>query len=189
MWSQVCSALAFIGWRVTVDAFATESNRCVARFWSRFGEPGSEAVDALSVPDWRHSPCPHCAGMHREIVYAFPPSSLIRPAIRKATADAARVVLVVPVAVTAPLWSKLVSCSLWPNSDGFLRIRNPQAVLSHASQYAPKLDLKSWRSLRATSPSSTRALTWVSPPRVQARTTIVGARCAGAPRTSATGPG
>ena len=138
LWSQICSALEIIGWRVTVDAFATESNRCVTRFWSRFGEPGSEAVDALSVPDWRHSPCPHCAGMHREIVYAFPPSSLIRPAIRKATADAARVVLVVPVAVTAPLWSKLVSCSLWPNSDGFLRIRNPQAVLSHASQYAPK---------------------------------------------------
>ena len=138
LWSQICSALAIIGWRVTVDAFATESNRCVARFWSRFGEPGSEAVDALSVPDWRHSACPHCAGLHREIVYAFPPSSLIRPAIRKAIADAARVVLVVPVAVTAPVWSKLVSCSLWPNSDGFLRIRNPQAVLSHAHQYAPK---------------------------------------------------
>ncbi len=138
LWSQISSALMTIGWRVTVDAFATESNRRAPRFWSRFGEPGSEAVDALSVPDWRHSCCPHCAGLHREIVYAFPPSPLIRPTIRKAIADAARIVLVLPVAVTAPLWSKLVSCSIWPNSDGFLRIRNPQAVLFHASQYAPK---------------------------------------------------
>lgn len=138
LWSQISSTLASIGWRITVDAFATESNRRATRFWSRFGEPGTEAVDALSVPDWRHSSCPYCAGLHREFVYAFPPSSLIRPAIRKAVADAACVVFVVPVAVTAPLWSKLVTCSVWPNSEGFLRIRNPHTVLSHAAQYAPK---------------------------------------------------
>jgi hypothetical protein len=70
LWSQVSSTLASIGWRITVDAFATESNRRATRFWSRFGEPGTEAVDALSVPDWRHSSCPYCAGLHRGFVYA-----------------------------------------------------------------------------------------------------------------------
>ena len=137
LWAQITSVLDVIGWRVTVDAFATESNRRAVRFWSRFGEPGTEAVDALSVPDWRCSFCPHCYGLHREILYAFPPSALIRPTVRKAIADAACIVLVVPVAITAPHWSKLVACSIIPNADGYLRIRNPRNLLSHASHYSP----------------------------------------------------
>ncbi len=47
--------------------------------------------------------------------YAFPPSGLIRYdgyVVRKATADSAICVLVVPVATTAQLWSKLIQCSL-----------------------------------------------------------------------------
>jgi hypothetical protein len=141
LWARIQQAVEACGLRATVDAFATESNRRCDRFWSRFGEPGSEAVDALSVPDWKYSRCPACGALHREVVYAFPPLSSIRPAIKKATADGATIVLVVPVAIIAPLWARLVRCSILPHSlapDGFVRIRSPGRQLRCADNFAPK---------------------------------------------------
>jgi hypothetical protein len=52
LWGQIKTAVADLGLLVTVDAFASESNFQAERYWSRFGEPGCEAVDALSVGDW-----------------------------------------------------------------------------------------------------------------------------------------
>jgi hypothetical protein len=50
LWRAISAAVADAGWgAVTVDAFASESNARVPRFWSRFFEPGSEALDALCV--------------------------------------------------------------------------------------------------------------------------------------------
>jgi hypothetical protein len=140
-WRLIQDALADIGWRITVDLFATQSNRRAERFCSRYGEPGTEAIDALSSLDWGQSRCPRCGGLHREVAYAFPPTGLIRHTVRKATADAALIVLVVPVAITAPHWHKLVACSVLerePAVDGFIRVRNPQRVLNHAMGYMPK---------------------------------------------------
>ncbi len=51
LWDRIQAVVAGAGLRVTVDAFASESNSRAPRFWSRFGEPGCEAVDALSVGD------------------------------------------------------------------------------------------------------------------------------------------
>ena len=51
LWSFITDVASTMGWQVTVDAFASESNARTPRFWSRFGEPGAEAVDALSVSD------------------------------------------------------------------------------------------------------------------------------------------
>lgn len=98
-------------------------------------------MDALSVGDWGRSMCPRCGLWHREVVYAFPPSGLIRRTVQKAIADAALCVLVVPVAVTAPHWHKLVACSVLerkPAVDGFVRVRNPRRELAHARSYDPK---------------------------------------------------
>jgi hypothetical protein len=65
---------------------------------------------------------------HQEVVYAFPPSGLIRHVVRKASANSALCVLVVPVATTAVHWSNLAWCSLLSGRhapDGYLRIRAP----------------------------------------------------------------
>ena len=140
LWSSIAAVATAAGWRVTVDAFASEANARAARFWSRFGEPGSEAVDALSVADWRASFCPVCGGEHGEVLYAFPPSTLLRATMEKAAADNALCVFVVPVAVVAPHWHKLLSASVLPRlafPEGFLRVRNPRPELAHASGFAP----------------------------------------------------
>ena len=140
LWSSISTAAASVGWRVTVDAFATESNARAPRFWSRFGEPGAESIDALSVADWRSSACPVCGEVHGEVLYAFPPPTLLRATMEKAAADNARCILVVPVAVIAPHWHELLAASVLPRlayPDGFLRVRNPKPELLHTSGYAP----------------------------------------------------
>ena len=140
LWAKVQEVSASVGWRITVDAFASASNTRAARFWSEFLEPGADAVDALSVSDWACSPCPVCGLAHREVVYAFPPPVMLRPALAKAIADRARCVLVVPVAIIAPHWHKLLAASVlsplaYP--DGFLRIRRPLPLLLHEGSYRP----------------------------------------------------
>jgi hypothetical protein len=53
LWLLVARAVADADWGgVTVDALVSYSNVRALRFWSRFLEPCSEAVDALCVPDW-----------------------------------------------------------------------------------------------------------------------------------------
>ena len=69
--------------------------------WSRFLETGAESVDALCMLDWQ-STFPLCGSAHREVIYAFPPLSLVRATVEKACVDLALCVLVVPVAILAP---------------------------------------------------------------------------------------
>ncbi len=139
----ISRAAADAGWgSVTVDAFASESNARVPRFWSRFFEPGSETLDALCVLDWSRSVCPACGLTHREVVYAFPPSQLVRPAVEKACADRALCVLVVPVAILAQHWNRLLAASVLPRRapylDGFFRVRDPaRSVAWSGSSAAP----------------------------------------------------
>ena len=135
LWSLVARAAADAGLRgITVDAFASESNARAPRFWSRFHEPGAEAIDGLCVPDWARSTCPACGAAHREVVFAFPPSSLVRATVEKACADRALCVLLVPVAIISPHWGKLLAASVLPRgapyADGFLRVKNPSRLLS-----------------------------------------------------------
>ena len=141
LWGRIAQAVGLCGLRVTVDLFASESNKRAERYCSRYGEPGSEAVDGLMVADWGQSLCPGCGQYHREVAYAFPPAGLIKPVVRKAVADAALCVLVVPVAITAPYWHKLLRASVLPAGpapDGFLRIRNPRTALCLAGSFDPK---------------------------------------------------
>ena len=142
VWSMARRAAAAAGWRrVTVDAFASASNARAPRFWSRFLEPGAEAADALCLLDWAQSVCPVCGSSHREVLYAFPPLGLVSATVEKACADRALCVLIVPVAILAPHWSKLLYASALPIAapylDGFLRIRSPAQHLTHSGDYAP----------------------------------------------------
>ena len=86
--------------------------------------------------------CPACGLYHREVVYAFPPSQLVRPAVEKACVDRALCVLVVPVAILAPHWGRLLAASVLPRRspylDGFLRVRDPaRSVVWSGSSAAP----------------------------------------------------
>ena len=64
---------AACGWTLTVDAFASESNALLPRYFARFAEPTAEAEDAFTVPSWAFSTCPACGALHRETLFAFPP--------------------------------------------------------------------------------------------------------------------
>jgi hypothetical protein len=79
------------------------------------------------------------------VLYAFPPLALVRATVEKAAADRALCVLVVPVAILAPYWSKLLYASALPlsapYSEGFVRIRSPARHLRHAGDCAPPSEL------------------------------------------------
>ncbi len=114
-----------------MDAFASESNTRTPRF---FHKPNSEAIDALVVPDWARSSCPSCGAVHREVVFAFPPSSLVRATVEKGRADCALCVLLVPMVILAQHWGQLLAASVLQRTaqyvDCFLRIRDPALVLA-----------------------------------------------------------
>ena len=86
------------------------------RYVSCYSEPccdsACECIDALSVPDWAESFCPHCGDRHREVAYVYQPAPLLRQCVKKAIADGGLCVIVVPVMITAPYWHKLVRASV-----------------------------------------------------------------------------
>ena len=65
-----------LGWRLTIDAFASERNSLLPRFFARYAEPSAESEDAFTVGDWDKSACPKCGRSHRETLFAFPPPAL-----------------------------------------------------------------------------------------------------------------
>jgi hypothetical protein len=119
-----------LGWELTVDAFASEANSLLPRFFARYAEARAEAEDAFAVSDWDRSVCPGCGGTHRETLFAFPPAALLNRFVAKARADGIRAVVVTPLAVSAPYWTKLLRASVVSNTDGYLRVRRQQAASS-----------------------------------------------------------
>jgi hypothetical protein len=79
--------------------------------------------------------------MHREVLFLHPPHHLVRAAVEKACADRALCVLLVPVSILSPHWSKLLAASVLPRgppyADGFLRVRDPLSHLSWPDASAP----------------------------------------------------
>ncbi len=75
------------------------------------------------------------------MIYAFPPLLLLRATIEKACADAALCILVVPLAVLAPQWNKLLATSLLSAASAFpagsARVRRPGSLLLHADGFDP----------------------------------------------------
>jgi hypothetical protein len=115
------------GWKITIDAFASEFNSILPRFFARYAEPSAEAENAFTVPDWAYSACPACGRVHRETLFAYPPPALLNPFIAKARADGTRAIVVTPLAVSAPFWNKLLRSSVTPNEEGYIRVRRQHA--------------------------------------------------------------
>ena len=117
------------GWSLSVDAFASESNSVLPRFFARYAEPAAECEDAFTVSDWGYSTCPACGNTHRETLFAFPPPPLLNAFVAKARADGVRAVVITPLSVAAPFWNKLLRASVVPNAEGYLRVRRQPARL------------------------------------------------------------
>ena len=137
LWSRIEVELRQHGWRLTLDLFASASNARCQRYCSRTHEPGAERTDAFTMLDWSRSLCPKCGKVHEEVVYAYPPTVLARHVVNKAMQDGARIVLVVPLAVTAPHWQKLLRASVVANADRYLRVRNVPMSVSHSTADDP----------------------------------------------------
>ncbi len=81
------------------------------------------------------------------MLFAFPPSSLVRgvvevlAVVEKECADQVLCVLVVPVAVLAPHWDKMLATSALPRDAqyayGFVRIRDSALILLWLDPSAP----------------------------------------------------
>jgi len=123
------------GWRISIDLFASIGNRMSPRFFARYEEPEAEATDAFTVPDWDRSLCPGCGTFHREVVLAFPPTPLIGTCISKARSDQVRGIFIVPAAVTAPYWGRLLAASLIRTNPGYISIAQAASVLRHTGSY------------------------------------------------------
>jgi hypothetical protein len=116
------------GLTITIDAFASESNSLVPRFFARYAEHSAEAEDAFTVPDWACSVCPACGLAHRETLFAFPPPPLLNAFVAKARADGARAIVLTPLSVIAPYWSQLLRASVVPDPKGYRRVRSSFAL-------------------------------------------------------------
>lgn len=135
--AEVHAIASRLGWRITVDAFASLCNRVVNRFFSEYAEPDAEAVDALSVTDWDRSICPSCGSTHRETIFAFPPRALLRRFMSKAEEDEIRGIVIVPLSITAFFWSRLldVAIPLNGNNNPFVSVRNLKDALVEPRQF------------------------------------------------------
>ena len=91
--------------------------------------------------DWLQSACPVCCLVHWEIIYMFPPAALVCSTVANACMDQELCLLVVPVAILAQHWHKLLITLVLPpaerGDDGFLRVRAPSQLLSAAGDFVP----------------------------------------------------
>ena len=113
------------------------------------------AEDAFADNDWDRSTCPACGRCHREALFAFPPTALLNRFIAKAIADGVRAIVVTPLAVSAPYWTKLLWASVVSNEDDYVRVRR-QPYAPPDSDAAGELaifavDFTLWSSRRRTS--------------------------------------
>lgn len=127
--SLVHNAAAAQGWTISVDLFASAGNCLVDRYYSEYPEPSAEAVDAIAVTDWDTSACPHCRRTHRETIFAYPPRVLLSRFVRKARADGARGIVIVPFAITASYWPRLMEAARPIDGKPFVHIRSPEKML------------------------------------------------------------
>jgi len=137
LWAKIETELGRHGWRATIDLFASACNARCQRYCSRTAESEAERTDAFTMSDWSMSQCPHCGLLHDEVVYAYPPTVLARHVVNKAMQDGARIALVVPLAVTAPHWQKLLRASVVANPDRYLRVRNVSQSVLHSTADDP----------------------------------------------------
>jgi hypothetical protein len=98
-------------WELSIDLSAANCNKMMERFASWTDKPGSEVVDAFTIPSWNQSVC-QCGLSHRETCFIFPPAGLERATVKRARSDGARCVFVVPTAYKAGYWMALRNRSI-----------------------------------------------------------------------------
>ena len=75
--SKALQLAKLYGWRLIIDAFASESNSLLPRFFAPYAEPAAESEDAFTACDWDQSTCPKCGLAHREALFAYLPPALL----------------------------------------------------------------------------------------------------------------
>jgi hypothetical protein len=117
------------GWTLTVEDFASESKALLPRLFARYTKPPAEAAD-FTVPEWAYPLCPLCGQLHRECLFASPPSPLLKTFVAKAREDEARAILVAPFSVAAPNWSNLLRASVIMHGHRQLHPNLPSTYLA-----------------------------------------------------------
>ena len=135
--SLVHASASSLGWRISIDLFASRKNNITPRFFAQFAEPDAEGRDALAQPSWNSSVCSHCCSVHCEVGFAFPPQALIAPTLRKAIADGLRLLLLVPYAPSAAYWPRVTGAALAGDGKPIHVFRNPSSMLEAAGSYRP----------------------------------------------------
>ncbi len=64
----------------------------------------------------------------REVLFAYQHPSVLNRFVAKARADGAQAIVVTPLSVSAPYWSKLLRASVVPGEEGFLRLTLQQSA-------------------------------------------------------------
>jgi hypothetical protein len=95
---------------ITIDLFASCTNKFTDRYCSRFYEPESESTDAFAKQHWGCSRCPTCSSptkpvWHRDHCLAFlPPTMSLQKFVQKAQSDGFSGVIVTPAHQTSGFW-------------------------------------------------------------------------------------
>jgi hypothetical protein len=84
--SIILYATQFLGNCVAAKSRSVPPALAKAVFFARYAEARTEAKDAFTVPDSGCSECSSCRRLHREVLFAYPPSALINRFLAKARA-------------------------------------------------------------------------------------------------------
>ena len=112
------SAAGLTGHRISIDLFASSTDRVCDRFFSEDTELDSEGCNALIQPNWTQSFCPTCQRTRPEFVLLYPPFNLVKAAVKRAQQEQAQGLAVVPYAPNAPWWHTLINAGrpVWARS-------------------------------------------------------------------------
>ena len=138
---KIAAAVQSAGLRLSLDLFATESNRRAERYYSRYGEAESEAVDTFMMLDWARATASSWALSIANRCTASRPSASSKPQCGR------------------PSWMRGYACcwcqwsgsccwilapadtahqGLCPTTDSFVQIRNQRTALHLAGNFDPK---------------------------------------------------
>ena len=125
-------------------------------------------------PDWGTSQCPQCGTINRELIFAFPPESLLPSTFYKAFSDQIRGFIVAPLAITQPFWPRLCAASVlqkaWielPSSSDFISRPGRSPSPRHALFAVDCSRLHSHSAVSASAPPSGPYCTHASAPRLR----------------------
>jgi hypothetical protein len=103
------STAGLTGHTISLDLFASSTNRVCARYFSAGPEADSEGCDALTQPNWAQSHCLTCQRTQPEFVLLYPPFELVKAAIKRAQQEQVQGIAIVPYAPNATWWHTIIN--------------------------------------------------------------------------------